>query len=106
MDASCRTTFAGTGGERSTGWRGGQVLLGATFVKLGFDDAVHPGRRVDKAESLLERPAPARYDGGHPGACSSVTRAMASPARSSTRSTGWTDCCEPRTLPAGALSGA
>jgi hypothetical protein len=43
---------------------------------------------------------------GSPGACSSVTRAMARPARSSTRSTGWTDCCGPRIWPAGALSEA
>jgi NAD(P)-dependent dehydrogenase (short-subunit alcohol dehydrogenase family)/uncharacterized membrane protein YphA (DoxX/SURF4 family) len=30
----------------------GQALLGATFMKLGFDAAVHPGPRVDKAAAL------------------------------------------------------
>jgi putative oxidoreductase len=30
----------------------GQALLGATFIKLGFDAAVHPGPRVDKAAAL------------------------------------------------------
>ncbi|MBW0011452.1 MAG: DoxX family membrane protein, partial [Pseudonocardiales bacterium] len=32
--------------------RAGQALLGATFMKLGFDAAVHPGPRVDKAATL------------------------------------------------------
>jgi putative oxidoreductase len=32
--------------------RAGQVLLGATFIKLGFDAALHPGSRVDKAAAL------------------------------------------------------
>jgi uncharacterized membrane protein YphA (DoxX/SURF4 family) len=30
----------------------GQALLGATFMKLGFDAAVEPGARVDKAAAL------------------------------------------------------
>ena len=34
------------------GRRAGQALLGATFIKLGFDAAVHPGLRVDKAAAL------------------------------------------------------
>ncbi len=32
--------------------RVGQALLGATFIKLGFDAAVAPGSRVDKAAAL------------------------------------------------------
>jgi uncharacterized membrane protein YphA (DoxX/SURF4 family) len=32
--------------------RAAQALLGATFIKLGFDAAVHPGSRVDKAAAL------------------------------------------------------
>jgi uncharacterized membrane protein YphA (DoxX/SURF4 family) len=32
--------------------RAGQALLGATFMKLGFDAAVQPGPRVDKAAAL------------------------------------------------------
>ncbi|MFZ0119278.1 MAG: DoxX family protein [Pseudonocardiaceae bacterium] len=32
--------------------RAGQALLGAMFIKLGFDAAVHPGSRVDKAAAL------------------------------------------------------
>jgi putative oxidoreductase len=32
--------------------RVGQALLGATFIKLGFDAAVRPGPRVDKAAAL------------------------------------------------------
>jgi uncharacterized membrane protein YphA (DoxX/SURF4 family) len=37
------------------GWverRAGQALLGAMFMKLGFDAARQPGPRVDKAASL------------------------------------------------------
>ena len=34
------------------GRRAGQALLGATFMKLGFDAAVDPGARVDKAVAL------------------------------------------------------
>ena len=37
------------------GWverRAGQALLGAVFVKLGFDAARSPGPRVDKAAAL------------------------------------------------------
>lgn len=30
----------------------GQALLGATFMKLGFDAVVEPGARVDKAAAL------------------------------------------------------
>jgi putative oxidoreductase len=32
--------------------RAGQALLGALFMKLGFDAAMHPGPRVDKAAAL------------------------------------------------------
>jgi uncharacterized membrane protein YphA (DoxX/SURF4 family) len=32
--------------------RVGQALLGALFIKLGFDAAVDPGPRVDKAAAL------------------------------------------------------
>lgn len=32
--------------------RAGQALLGAVFMKLGFDAAVDPGSRVDKAAAL------------------------------------------------------
>jgi uncharacterized membrane protein YphA (DoxX/SURF4 family) len=32
--------------------RAGQALLGATFMKLGFDAVVQPGPRVDKAAAL------------------------------------------------------
>ena len=34
------------------GRRAGQALLGATFMKLGFDAAVDPGARVDRAATL------------------------------------------------------
>ena len=37
------------------GWverRTGQALLGAVFIKLGFDAAREPGPRVDKAAAL------------------------------------------------------
>ena len=34
------------------GRRAGQALLGATFMKLGFDAAVDPGSRVDRAAAL------------------------------------------------------
>ena len=34
------------------GRRAGQALLGATFMKLGFDAAVDPGARVDRAAAL------------------------------------------------------
>jgi putative oxidoreductase len=32
--------------------RAGQALLGATFIKLGFDAAIRPGPWVDKAAAL------------------------------------------------------
>lgn len=32
--------------------RAGQALLGATFIKLGYDAAIDPGARVDKAAAL------------------------------------------------------
>ena len=34
------------------GRRTGQALLGATFIKLGFDAAVEPGARVHRAAGL------------------------------------------------------
>jgi uncharacterized membrane protein YphA (DoxX/SURF4 family) len=34
------------------GRHAGQALLGVTFIKLGFDAAVDPGPRVDKAAAL------------------------------------------------------
>jgi putative oxidoreductase len=32
--------------------RAGQALLGATFIKLGYDAAIDPGARADKAAGL------------------------------------------------------
>ena len=42
-------------GMGAIGWverRAGQALLGAMFMKLGFDAARAPGSRVDRAEAL------------------------------------------------------
>ncbi|HVW35018.1 MAG TPA: DoxX family protein [Acidimicrobiia bacterium] len=47
------------------GRRAGQALLGAMFMKLGFDAAKNPGGRVEKAEALgVPNPAMAvRFNG-------------------------------------------
>lgn len=46
------TSVAGMGAIDRLERRAGQALLGATFIKLGFDAAIQPGARIQKAAAL------------------------------------------------------